>query len=87
MVELTTQYFSHSSKSEVLLPFQHRMFLCDVHTVRYNLILFTDFKIETDQIMKQPVLRCNGRTKDVFRELSRAPDIRQAGRGLCITVL
>jgi len=44
MVELTTQHFSHSSKSEVLLPFQHRMFFCDMHTVRYNFILFTDFK-------------------------------------------
>jgi len=66
MVELTTQHFSHSSKSEVLLPFQHRMFLCDTHTVRYSFILFTDFKFETDQIMEQSVLHCNGKAKDVF---------------------
>jgi len=38
-----------------------------MHTVRNNLILFTDFKFETDQIMKQSVLHCNGRAKDVFQ--------------------
>jgi hypothetical protein len=61
--------FSHSSKREVLLPFQNGMFLCDMHTVGYNLIPFTNFnfKIEIEQIMKQSVLHRNGRAKDVFK--------------------
>ena len=70
MVELTTQHFSHSSKSEVLLPFQHRMFLCDMHTFRYNFILFTDVKFGTDQIMENVSFTVMGEQKMCSRTLA-----------------
>jgi len=56
-----------------------------MHTVRYNFIIFTDFKFETDQIMEQSVLHCNGRAKDVL-ENSRGhlTFVRQAAA--CVSV-
>jgi hypothetical protein len=69
---LTTQYISHSSNSEVLLLFKHRLFFCDMNTILYNLILFTNlnFKFEIDRIIKQSDLTVMGEHKMCSRTLA-----------------